>query len=392
VIRGSSFMVKLTAMEFDNDRKRRPASIFYGFTWMPVLLLYPLVNGLLLFPTSFWGWIILLVISLILTPGYVLYGRVVVYQQRSVLAYIYTTLLSLFAFSVVHGLLYLIYHLIHAMLPNPYFVYNAYAFLRESLWIVLNLGLSLVLTYLHYLEEQREGWTLAEKDNLFYKLRYLRAQLNPHFLFNTLNSIYSLSLQKSDKAPEVVIKLADLMRYLIYECNEERIPLDKEIDFIRNYIEIEKVRYRADIRFSVEGDTKDIMIEPFLFIAFVENGFKHAMDATTSEPFVYINLKVGKGRIILNVINSTNADLETQAKRIHGKGISQSKSLLELLYPGLYELDIIQTDKDPARFSDLRIAHARWRLEDLYPNAYDLDVILHKSAFTVSLILKTKIA
>lgn len=384
-------------MEFDNDRKRRSASLLYGYTWIPILLIYPLVNGVILFPTSLWGWVCLLVISLILSPGYVLYGRVVVYQQRSVLAYIYTVLLSLFAFSVAHGLLYLCYLPLRELyglspIQRDYFTYGVHTFLRESLWILLNLGLSIGLTYLQYLEEQKEGRHLAEKDNLFYKLRYLRAQLNPHFLFNTLNSIYSLSLQKSDKAPEVVVKLADLMRYLIYECNEERIPLDKEIDFIRNYIEIEKVRYKADIRFRVEGDTKDIMIEPFLFIAFVENGFKHAMDATTAEPFIYITLKVGKGRIILNVINSTHADLETQAKRIHGKGISQSKSLLELLYPGLYELDIIQTDKDPARFSDLRIAHARWRLEDLYPRAYDLDVILHKSAFTVSLILKTKLA
>jgi LytS/YehU family sensor histidine kinase len=79
-----------------------------------------------------------------------------------------------------------------------------------------------------------------------------------------LNSIYSLSLQKSDKAPEAVVKLADVMRYLIYECNEDRIPLNKEIDFIRNYIEIEKIRFNADIQFTVEGDTDGIMIEPFL--------------------------------------------------------------------------------------------------------------------------------
>ena len=93
-----------------------------------------------------------------------------------------------------------------------------------------------------------------QKDNNNFRLKYLRSQLNPHFLFNTLNSIYSLSLQKSDKTPEVVVKLADLMRYLIYECNEEKVPLDKEIEFIRNYIEIEKIRYNADVRFSVEGE------------------------------------------------------------------------------------------------------------------------------------------
>jgi LytS/YehU family sensor histidine kinase len=228
-----------------------------------------------------------------------------------------------------------------------------------------------------------------KKDNTFFRLRYLRAQLNPHFLFNTLNSIYSMSMQKSDRTPEMVVRLADIMRYLIYECNEEKIPLDKEIEFIRNYIEIEKTRYNADIRFTVEGMTTGIMIEPFLFISFIENGFKHAMDHTFNEPFIYITLRVGSGQLVLNVLNSTNTELEMQAQRINGMGISHSRSLLELLYPASYDLDIIQTEKDETRTSELRLRNARERLESLYPDSHTLDVILNKSTFTVSLILKT---
>jgi two-component system LytT family sensor kinase len=182
------------------------------------------------------------------------------------------------------------------------------------------------------------------------------------------------------------------MRYLIYECNEEKIPLDKEIGFIRNYIAIEEMRYKADIRFTVEGMTQGVMIEPFLFISFIENGFKHAMENSFTEPFIYITLKIGEGQIVLNVINSTNADLETQAKRMNGKGISNSKSLLEILYPDAYELDIIQTEREENRKSTLRIRNARERLETLYPDAYTLDVILSKNAFTVSLIIKPKAA
>jgi LytS/YehU family sensor histidine kinase len=134
------------------------------------------------------------------------------------------------------------------------------------------------------------------------------------------------------------------------------------------------------------------MIEPFLFISFIENGFKHAMDNSFTEPFIYITLRVGEGQIVLNVINSTNAALETQAKRINGKGISNSRSLLELLYPDAYELDIIQTEKEEARTSSLRLRNARERLESLYPDLHTLDVILSKSAFTVSLIIKSGIA
>ena len=148
---------------------------------------------------------------------------------------------------------------------------------------IINMSLAAAISFIKKALDEKDLLLSLEKDNTYFKLKYLRAQLNPHFLFNTLNSIYSLSLQKSDKTPEVVVKLADLMRYLIYECNEEKIPLNKEIEFIQNYIEIEKIRYKADVRFTVEGETDGIMIEPFLFISFIENGFKHAFDNSYSQ-------------------------------------------------------------------------------------------------------------
>jgi LytS/YehU family sensor histidine kinase len=229
-----------------------------------------------------------------------------------------------------------------------------------------------------------------QKDNTLFKLKYLRSQLNPHFLFNTLNSIYSLSLQKSDQTPEVVVRLADIMRYLIYECNEPKVPLNKEIEFIRNYIEIEKIRYKADVRFSIEGESvSGIMIEPFLFISFIENGFKHAHTNSYSNPFIYITLKVSEGQIKLTVVNNNNIDLETQSKRINGTGIRNSKSLLELLYPDAYSLDIIQTEIQGQQKSRMRMKNARERLITLYPDANTLDVILGNNSFTVSLIVKS---
>ena len=225
------------------------------------------------------------------------------------------------------------------------------------------------------------------KDNINFKLKYLRSQLNPHFLFNTLNSIYSLSLQKSDKTPEVVVRLADIMRYLVDDCNEPRIALDKEIEFIRNYIEIEKIRFQADIRFEVEGETRGVMIEPYLFISFIENGFKHALHSESERPYIYITLTCGGGQVALTVVNNTHMDLETQAKKVQGTGIRNSKLLLELLYPGSYALDIIQTEKKERRKSITRLKNARERLKLLYPDTHTLDVILSHNSFTVSLIL-----
>ncbi|HTQ29464.1 MAG TPA: hypothetical protein VMI35_15110, partial [Puia sp.] len=142
-----------------------------------------------------------------------------------------------------------------------------------------------------------------------------------------------------------------------------------------------------DVQFTVEGVTRDVMIEPFLFISFIENGFKHAMNDSSLKPFIYVTLKVGEKQIILNVVNNTDIDLETQAKRINGTSIRNSKSLLELLYPDSYALDFIQTDVQTEKKSDTRMRNARERLKLLYPDAHTLDVILSNNAFTVSLIV-----
>ncbi|HEY4205303.1 MAG TPA: sensor histidine kinase [Puia sp.] len=380
-------------MEYDNDRLRRRTDKTEIFYWGLFVLIYPLINGTSLFLRDLRIWPVLLFISLLLFPAYLLYSRIMgslFLTQRRRGAAILMTLLS---FLVIQTFLFAVHSLIIKFNLSPweraYFSFSTTTVLRESCWAILNMSFAMAIFYIRKSIDDRLILEATQHESNFYKLRYLRAQLNPHFLFNTLNSIYSLSLQKSDRTPEVVVKLADIMRYLIYECNEEKILLDKEIEFIRNYIDIEKIRYKADIRFTVEGITSGVLIEPFLFISFIENGFKHALDNSFEDPFIYITLKVEAHQIILHVINSTNADLESQAqRRMKGKGLANSRSLLEILYPDAYELDIIQTEKEENRNSQLRLRNARERLEDLYPDAFTLDVILSKSAFTVSLVLK----
>ncbi|HMH20836.1 MAG TPA: histidine kinase, partial [Puia sp.] len=383
--------------EYDNDRIRRHTNKTEIVAWSVLVLAAPLINFITVFiPGDPAIGLVLLLVSLLLFPAYLLYSRFIVPRFLFVGRPALFVLLSIACFLVIQLLVFSIYSVVLSFTLSPvassWFSFHFTSVIRESLWAILNLFLTVAAYFIKKANDEKDLISDIRKDNTFFKLRYLRAQLNPHFLFNTLNSIYSLSLQKSDKAPEVVVKLADIMRYLIYECNEEKILLDKEIEFIRNYIEIEKIRYKADIRFTVEGLTKDIMIEPFLFISFVENGFKHALDNSFAEPFIYITLKVGQDQIVLNVINSTNSDLGVQAKRMSGKGISNSRSLLELLYPDAYELDIIQTEREENRTSQLRMRNAKERLETLYPDSHTLDVILSKNAFTVSLIIKPRIA
>ena len=133
------------------------------------------------------------------------------------------------------------------------------------------------------------------------------------------------------------------------------------------------------------------MIEPFLFISFIENGFKHAFDNAYSNAFIYISIKIKPEQIELSVVNNTSIDLETQAKKLDGMGIKNSKSVLEILYPTSHALNIIQTEKEESRTSELRLKNAKKRLESLYPDSHTLDVILSNNAFTVSLIIKNNL-
>ena len=383
-------------MEYDNDRIRKPAHRTEICYWVFFVLLNTTVSSLTLFLNDIRIWPMLLLANLAVFPGYLLYSRmlgpVVFPRRRRIFFFLMTLLVFLLNQTVLAALYELILQFPLSPAERYYFLYHPATLIREGLWGCVNMTLAIAIYFIKQALDKKDQLAAAQKDNTFFRLRYLRAQLNPHFLFNTLNSIYSLSMQRSEKTPEMVIRLADIMRYLIYECNEEKIPLEKEIDFIRNYIEIEKIRYTADTRFTIEGATTGVLIEPFLFISFIENGFKHALDNSFAAPFIYIHIKVEQTQITLNVINSTNTDLGDQAKRINGRGISHSRSLLELLYPDAYALDIIQTEKEGSRKSSLRIKNAREHLESLYPDAYTLDVILRHNAFTVSLILKSKVA
>jgi sensor histidine kinase YesM len=382
-------------MEYDNDRLIKPVYKIEVFYWALLVLIYPLINGISVFLTEWRIWLVLLLVSLAVFPAYLLYSRLMgafLLQKRT----IFFLLGSLFYFLIVHILLFAIYSLILKFSLSPvaqdYFTHNASTIVRESLWILVSMSLAISVFFIKQALDEKEELLNVQRDNTLFKLRYLRAQLNPHFLFNTLNSIYALSLKKSDQAPEVVIKLADIMRYLIEDCNEPKIPLSKEIEFIENYLEIEKIRHKADIRFDVEGETEGVMIEPFLFISFIENGFKHALDNSYDNSFIYITLKSEPGQITLTVINNTNIDIETQSKKIQGTGIKNSKNLLELLYPGDYALNIIQTDTQERSKSLTRLRNARERLKSLYPDSHTLDVILTNNAFTVSLIIKSGLA
>lgn len=171
------------------------------------------------------------------------------------------------------------------------------------------------------------------------ELMHLKNQINPHFFFNTLNNLYGLTREKSDKAPEMVLQLSDMMRYTIYQGKKDRVSLENEISYIENFIELNKMRYQKDvtIRFDKEMDQKKIQISPLLFINLVENAFKHGIEHLTSDAFVYITLRVKDNLLMFSVENNFDPDEISETK---GIGIDNLLRRLELIYPKKHSLEI----------------------------------------------------
>lgn len=174
------------------------------------------------------------------------------------------------------------------------------------------------------------------------ELNFLKSQINPHFLFNTLNSLYALTLKKSDEAPEVVIKLSEMMRYMLYECNEPQVPLSKEINYIRNYLDLERLRHKnLDIKFDVEGSEGELKVTPLIFIAFIENAFKHGASNHISAGFVHIHMYLEDSEINLYVENSKPEKQPTQEhRRSGGIGLVNVRRRLDIIYKGNYNLEV----------------------------------------------------
>jgi two-component system, LytTR family, sensor kinase len=193
-----------------------------------------------------------------------------------------------------------------------------------------------------WLQEKNKMFDL-EKRQLASELRFLRTQVSPHFFFNTLNNIYSLTLEKSDKAPELVLKLSHLMRYLLYATKEPMQPLKREIESIQNYIELERVRFdeALDIQFKVEGDLEDALIPPMLLIPLVENAFKHGANKSLGSIDITIDFKVIGNMLYFEVTNTIPPSVSTGNEEIGGIGLKNVKRRLKLGYEqGHYDFKV----------------------------------------------------
>ncbi len=219
-----------------------------------------------------------------------------------------------------------------------YYFIAYYGFWDISLYFVIYIFLTslfrLARGYFRFQEIEKEK-TLAE-------LKALKSQINPHFLFNSLNSIYSLARKNSTLTPEKIVQLSDLMRHIIYESDVDFIPLEKEVEMIKNYIELQNLRTseKDKIKLEVLGEIKNMEIAPLLFLPFIENSFKHGLKGGAENIFVEIKIEISGNILNFEIENRKGKYIESGDAKYKGIGIKNVKKRLELIYPKLHSLKI----------------------------------------------------
>ena len=243
------------------------------------------------------------------------------------------------------------------------FILNALAFTGVTVFIlvsVLDLEfrgsmllnffgiLILALTFGSAIKISRDSFVRRQEEKTA-ELKLLKAQLNPHFLFNTLNNLYGLSVAKSDKLPNLMLKLSDLLRYSLYDTKETYVALEKEIQYLENYMSLEKIRLEetAEISFVKKGDLGSKKIAPMLFIVFVENAFKHLGASKEEKSRVAVEIEGTANKLTLkceNTIDGVGTAGNNLESGKSGIGLKNAKKRLALLYPEKHQLTIVEND------------------------------------------------
>lgn len=210
------------------------------------------------------------------------------------------------------------------------------------------IAIALRLVRIWFKENKLAKKNMQEKFDAELKLKeiehnMLKAQLHPHFLFNTLNNLYGLTLEKSDKAPEIVLKMSNLLSYMLYECNAPLVPLNKEIEQVLNYISLEQMRYDDDLTIKIENDciSTSLNVAPLLVLPFVENCFKHGTSENVGLSWINIVFKCNNDTFYLSIENSVSEQSDRSVSDpSEGIGLKNVKQRLEALYPNNYKLEI----------------------------------------------------
>lgn len=265
-------------------------------------------------------------------------------------AYAASILLSVMAYLVIQSL-YDWY--LYGYIVGPLYRSNMYESLYynffSTLWY-LGLMLSLKLSIDWYSQQLLIQRITVEKLNA--EVDFLRAQVNPHFLFNILNNLYALTLKKSEQAPDVVLKLSSMMEYMLYDSNDDKVLLDKELEYLQNYVALERLRFgnEAVITFNIANVPSGLTIAPLLLLPLVENAFKHGLSRQTANS--ELNIDIAFNDSVLTVKVENTRPLVPAEPLKGGIGLSNLRKRLALLYRSKYDL---QLKDEPSLFSALLI-------------------------------------
>jgi sensor histidine kinase YesM len=197
------------------------------------------------------------------------------------------------------------------------------------------------------LRDLQQQLLALEKERVDMELAALQAQVNPHFFFNTLNSIYSLSLNNDSRLPTTVLQLSEIMRYYLYESKGEKVPLQKEISILKDYIQLQRIRSneKLDFQMKIDGTPDEKHVAPLLLLTLAENAFKHGAKGDPQASYVHINIEIGKSDLHFKISNN-KGQAYTGPREKKGLGLENLKRRLELLYPGKHQLSITETAAD----------------------------------------------
>ncbi|HSD07496.1 sensor histidine kinase [Flavobacterium sp.] len=320
----------------------------YTCYWLGYIILFSLIQGL---PTAdFWRalsnecYSVLPKILFVLLIVEVAMPKLFFRKKKMLFIFCYVLSILIFAFiqRLIDNYIIIAYYLTEWK-SEPLFSAPVYLYNVIKLQFAITIPLSIKLVY--YLAEEKTKVQTILSEKLQAELFSLRNQFHPHFLFNVLNSLYSKILSKSDHSADIVLKISDFLRYSVYEVNTKNIPLEKEIEYLKNYISLQQLRFdnRLELSFSTNGIIESQVIEPFLILPFIENSFKYCLDNASSPAWITISITASEEWLVVKIENSLPSDFSNTANTENsysGVGITNVKRRLELLYPDQHILTI----------------------------------------------------
>lgn len=332
-----SFLYSFSALTLHvNYFKRLPLSFIESFIYM--------------IPHMFLGYSLMYWVI----PRMLLKGKYVLTMVSVVMLFVATAFISsiigIYVLHIVRGFL-----MGKLYVPPPHFhEINLFGGLLAGLRGAITVGgmaAAIKLMKYWYVKEQRN--MQLQKENANAELQLLKAQIHPHFLFNTMNNIYSYTQNTSPVASRLVMGLSDLLRYMLYECNQALVPLSKELKMLQDYIMLEQIRYNHQLQISIEvpDNTDDLLIAPLLLLPFVENCFKHGTSQLLEDPWISMNIIIENDFLRMKLVNGKSSGYIP--KKTAGIGINNVKKRLELLYPNKHNIRI--TDEEEVFIVTLRL-------------------------------------